>query len=129
MQLNKLRTFQNLLIFILSPELFFITHKFIDSSFASMLYTFFFFLFKFPSFSHSLTFFWTQLFILCFLISARGKVSACQCRRLRRHNFGPWVWKIPGGRSGNPLQNSFLETHYRGTWWSTVHGVAESDMT
>ena len=42
MQLNKLRTFQNLLIFILSPELFFITHKFIDSSFASMLYTFFF---------------------------------------------------------------------------------------
>uniref|UniRef100_A0AAA9SQE3 Alpha-synuclein n=1 Tax=Bos taurus TaxID=9913 RepID=A0AAA9SQE3_BOVIN len=58
-----------------------------------------------------------------------GKKSACQCRRLRRHNFGPWVWKIPGGRSGNPLQNSFLETHYRGTWWSTVHGVAESDMT
>ena len=43
MQVNKLRTFQNLLIFIFSPELFFITHKFIDSGFASILYTFFFF--------------------------------------------------------------------------------------
>ena len=92
MQLNKLRTFQNLLIFILSPELFFITHNFIDSSFASILYTFFF-LFEFPSFSHSLTFLWTQLFILCFLVGARGKESTCQCRRLKRNRFDPWVGK------------------------------------
>ena len=24
-----------------------------------------------------------------------GKESFCQCRRCRRHEFHPWVWKIP----------------------------------
>ena len=92
MQLNKTQNFSKSIIFILSPELFFITHNFIDSSFASILYTFFF-LFEFPSFSHSLTFLWTQLFILCFLVGARGKESTCQCRRLKRNRFDPWVGK------------------------------------
>ena len=42
---------------------------------------------------------------------------------------------IPGlGRSGegnsNPLQYSCLENSTdRGTWWATVHGIAELDVT
>ena len=30
-----------------------------------------------------------------------GKESACQCRRLRRHGFEPWVRKIPWKRNKN----------------------------
>ena len=38
----------------------------------------------------------------------------------------PWVGKIPGVGSGNPLQYSCLETPmYRGAWQATVHGVAK----
>ena len=45
------------------------------------------------------------------------------------------VWSLgqedpPGEENGTPLQYSFLENPMdRGTWWATVHGVAESDMT
>ena len=36
----------------------------------------------------------------------------------------------PGGGRGNSLQYSCLENPMdRGTWWATVHGVAESDTT
>ena len=36
----------------------------------------------------------------------------------------------PGDGNGNPLQYSCLENPVdRGTWWATVHGVAESDRT
>ena len=36
----------------------------------------------------------------------------------------------PGGGHGNPVQYSCLENPTdRGTWWDTVHGVAESDLT
>ena len=38
-----------------------------------------------------------------------GKESTCQCRRQERCRFNPWVWKIPGGGHGNPLQCSCLE--------------------
>ena len=38
--------------------------------------------------------------------------------------------RSPGGGHGNPLQYSCLENPMdRGTWWATVHGVAESDTT
>ena len=38
--------------------------------------------------------------------------------------------RSPGGRNGNPLQNSCLENPMdRGAWWATVHGVTELDMT
>ena len=34
----------------------------------------------------------------------------------------------PGGGSGNPLQYSCLGNPMdRGAWWTTLHGVAESD--
>ena len=36
----------------------------------------------------------------------------------------------PGEGKGYPLQYSCLENSMaRGTWWATVHEVAESDMT
>ena len=37
------------------------------------------------------------------------KESTCQCRRLKRLGFDPWIGKIPGGGHGNPLQYSCLE--------------------
>ena len=32
-----------------------------------------------------------------------GKESACQCRRLRRHGFDPWIKKIPWRRKWQPI--------------------------
>ena len=38
-----------------------------------------------------------------------------------------WAVRSPGGRHGNPLQDSCLENPMdRGAWWATVHGVAKS---
>ena len=38
----------------------------------------------------------------------------------------PGLGRFPGGH-GNPLQYSFLENPMdRGTWWDTVHRVAQS---
>ena len=31
-----------------------------------------------------------------------GKETACQCRRLQRHEFDPWVGKIPWTRAWQP---------------------------
>ena len=94
MQLNKTQSFsKSINSHIVSMKLFFITHIFIDSSFASILYTFFF-LFILPSFSHTLPYFWAQLFILCFPVGTRGKESTCQYRRHKRHSFNPWEGKI-----------------------------------
>ena len=42
----------------------------------------------------------------------------------------PRSGRSPGGRHGNPLQDSCLENPMdRGAWWATVHGVAGPDMT
>ena len=42
----------------------------------------------------------------------------------------PELGRSPGGGHGNPLQYFFLENPMdRGAWRSTVHRVAESDMT
>ena len=50
-----------------------------------------------------------------------GKEPACQCRR---HEFNPWIRKIPGGGNANPLQCFCLGNPMgRRTWWATVHGV------
>ena len=60
----------------------------------------------------------------------RGKESACQCRRLKRHQFNPWVRKIPKGGNSSGFQDSCLENFMkRGTWRATVHGSQKSDKT
>ena len=42
----------------------------------------------------------------------------------------PGSGRSSGGGHGNPLQYACLENPMdRGTWWATVHGLAESDMT
>ena len=42
----------------------------------------------------------------------------------------PGWGRSPGGGNGNSLQYSCLENSMdRGTWWGTVHGIAELDMT
>ena len=54
---------------------------------------------------------------------------------IKRSNAGdqgsiPGSGRSPGKRNGNPLQHSCLENPMdRGSWWVTVHGVAESDTT
>ena len=58
--------------------------------------------------------------------SSNGKESACYARNL---GWIPGSGRSPnpGGGHGNPLQYSCLENRMdRGTWWITVHGVAQS---
>ena len=59
-----------------------------------------------------------------------GKESAYQCRRCRRHEFNPWVGKIPWRRKWQPSP-VFLPGKFHGQRsLATVHGIAkESDMT
>ena len=53
-----------------------------------------------------------------------GKEISCQWRR---RGLGPWVGKIPWRRKWQPTPG-FLpgESHGRGAWWATVHGVTRS---
>ena len=39
---------------------------------------------------------------ICFPGGTSDKASACQCKRLKRHGFNPWVGKIPRGRKWQP---------------------------
>ena len=56
-----------------------------------------------------------------------GKEPARQGGGCRRHEFNPWVRKIPGGGNGNPLQHTCLKNPMdRGAWQATVHGVSKS---
>ena len=64
-------------------------------------------------------------YVMGFPGGASGKEPACQCRRLKRHGFSPWVGKIPWRRHGNRLQYSCLGNSMdRGA----VHGVTKSRM-
>ena len=58
--------------------------------------------------------------------STSGKKTACQCRRLKRCVFSPWVGKIPWKRA---WQSTLVllpgESMDRGAWWATVHGVSK----
>ena len=70
-----------------------------------------------------------------FLDGARGKEPACQCQRLNRCGFNPWVGKIPGRRAWQPTP-VFLpgESHGqrsldRGAWHVCPWGHTESVTT
>ena len=48
-------------------------------------------------------------------------------QKMQRCRFNPWVWKIPGGGNGNPLQHPCLGyPMVRGAWWAIVHGITKS---
>ena len=60
-----------------------------------------------------------------------GKESACQCRRVRRHRFDPWVGKIPWRRKWLPSpvllpRKSHEQRHLVGY---SLWGFKEPDMT
>ena len=68
---------------------------------------------------------------LRFLGATSGKEAACQCRRHKRHGFGPWVRKIPLRRAWQPAP-VFLsgECHgQRSLAGYSPWGLTESDMT
>ena len=56
--------------------------------------------------------------------------SACNARDMGDVGLTSVWGRSPGGRNGNTLQYSCMETltDTRG-WWATVHGVSESDKT
>ena len=62
---------------------------------------------------------------------ASDKESACQCKRLKRCGFDPWVRKIPWKRAWQTLQYSCLKNPMdKGAWWAIQSmGHKESDTT
>ena len=59
-----------------------------------------------------------------------GKDLPANAGDLRDVGSVPGLGRSPGGGHGNPLQYSCPENPMdRGAWRTTVHGVAESDMT
>ena len=53
-----------------------------------------------------------------------GEESSCQCRR---HEFSPWVGKIPRRKKRQPTPYSCLGNHMdRRAWQAIVHGIAKS---
>ena len=73
----------------------------------------------------------THMLIQGFEGGATGKESTCQCRRLRRCQFDPWVRKIPWRRepTGNPFQYSSKENLMdRESCQATVHRVVYVDL-
>ena len=59
-----------------------------------------------------------------------GKESACNAGDTGDAGSIPGLGRAPGEQNGTPLQYSCLENPVDlGTWWATVHGVAESDTT
>ena len=86
----------------------------------------------------------TSLLILCYFDSSHcyislmtsgseprwhsGKESACQCRRLKRHRFNPWVGKIPWSRKWQlaPVVLSEKFPGQRSLVGYRVHGVVKN---
>ena len=58
-----------------------------------------------------------------------GKEPICQGRRCKRHQFNPWVGKIPWRRNWRPTPVFLLENSMdRGAWRATVHRVSKSQI-
>ena len=58
---------------------------------------------------------------------ASGREPACQSRRHKKGGFNLWVRKILWRRKWQPTPASYWDNPMaRGSWWATVHGVAES---
>ena len=55
------------------------------------------------------------------------KEPTCQCRRLKRCRFIPWLGRSPRGGHGNALQYSCLEDPMDREAWQARVGLQESD--
>ena len=109
-------TFIMIITAVISTNLFCVFYLtwFYFLAFTFLLFEFFWILF-FPLLFHSL--------YNLFLFLNMWRISM-QCRRPR---FDPWVGKIPWRREWQPTP-VFLpgESMDRGSWWATVHRVANS---
>ena len=87
---------------LLSPFLLSFPPSFLSSCFCSFLPA------SFSSFIPSFfpPFFFPQTFNEPLLCSTSGKEPICQCKRLKRLRFNPWVRKMPG--VGNATHSSIL---------------------
>ena len=68
---------------------------------------------------------------LGFPSGANGKEAVCQCRRRKRHNFDPWIGKIPWRRTWQPTL-VFLPREFHGQRSLVGYGLQgrkELDMT
>ena len=55
-----------------------------------------------------------------------GRESACQCMNHRRHEFDPWLRKIPWRRKWHPSPVVLPgKPTDRGAWQAVVHGVTK----
>ena len=57
---------------------------------------------------------------------ASSKQPDCQCRRLKRHGFDPWVRKIPWRRAWHPMPSSILA--WRIPWTEGPGGLLSVDL-
>ena len=60
---------------------------------------------------------------------ARGKESACHCRRHKGRWFHPWNQQEDSLEEGMATHSTVLKPENsldRGAWWATVHGVTKS---
>ena len=72
-----------------------------------------------------------SFFIISGFPDGSGKESICQCRRLKRHRFDPWVGKIPWRRKWQPTP-IFLPgepREQRSRMGYSPKGLKESDTT
>ena len=62
------------------------------------------------------------------LMALQSRISL-KCRRHKRHEFDPWVGKIPWVGNGNPLQHSCLKNSMdREAWQTSVHGTVREKV-
>ena len=59
---------------------------------------------------------------------AKAVKNLLQCRRHRRHEFNPWVRKIPWRRKQQPIPILLPgKFHGKGTWQTTAQGLAKTE--
>ena len=72
----------------------------------------------------------TTVWIRASQVVLLGKSLPANADRCKRCGLNPWVGKIPWRRAQKPTPVSCQENPMdRGTWWVTIRGVAELDMT
>ena len=64
-----------------------------------------------------------------FLCSKSGKESACQCRRLKRYGFNPWVRKILWRRAWQSTPVFLPGEPHGQSLGGSPQGLTESDTT